>query len=219
MTDDSDDFTTQAKLPTQARSVATFAGILRAASELICSEGIQALNTNAVAQRAGVNIGTLYHYFPDKGAILLELFRASQERRSSSLLVALNELPTSRDLATWCHELFEGLDRQRRADPTQLPLRRSYLSVPDLVAVDAFDAAETATFLASLLQQRFASLGKIEALAGAKVIVVTVNAFVDSAFDDEALRDEVIHQYATLLHGYLSELKPPPGIESPRRHT
>jgi len=219
MTDGSNDHTTQAKLPAQARSVATFSSILRAASELISNDGIQALNTNAVAQRAGVNIGTLYHYFPDKSAILLELFRVSQERRSSALLLALHELPTTPHLATWCHELFEGLDRLRRSDPTQAQLRRAYLSVPDLVAADDFDVAETALFLAGLLQQRFASRTRNEALAAAKVLIVMVTAFVDSAFDDEALRGEVITQNATMLGGYLAELEQSPDALDPRRHS
>jgi AcrR family transcriptional regulator len=219
MTDGSNDDATQAKRPTQTRSVATFASIVRAASELISHEGIQALNTNAVAQRAGVNIGTLYHYFPDKSAILLELFRASQERRSSALLAALHELPTTPHLAKWCRELFEGLDRQRRSDPPQVQLRRAYLSVPDLVAADDFDRAETAVFLAGLLQQRFTTLARNEALAAAKVMIVMVTAFVDSAFDDDALRDDVVSQNATMLSGYLAQLEHSPGATNPRRQT
>ncbi len=57
--------------PRQARSRATWEAIVEAASQILERRGPAALNTNAVAERAGVSIGTLYQYFADKRAILL----------------------------------------------------------------------------------------------------------------------------------------------------
>ncbi|HWF75711.1 MAG TPA: helix-turn-helix domain-containing protein [Caulobacteraceae bacterium] len=57
--------------PRQARSQATWEAILEAASQILERRGLAALNTNAVAERAGVSIGTLYQYFADKRAILV----------------------------------------------------------------------------------------------------------------------------------------------------
>lgn len=50
------------KRPRQARSVATFEAILEAAARIL------EINTNAVAELAGVSIGSLYQYFPSKDA-------------------------------------------------------------------------------------------------------------------------------------------------------
>jgi AcrR family transcriptional regulator len=61
----------QRRKPRQARSRATWEAILEAASQILERDGAAGFNTNAVAERAGVSIGTLYQYFPDKTAILL----------------------------------------------------------------------------------------------------------------------------------------------------
>ena len=61
----------QRRSPKQARARATCEAILEAASQILERDGAEGFNTNAVAERAGVSIGTLYQYFPDKTAILL----------------------------------------------------------------------------------------------------------------------------------------------------
>ena len=77
--------------PSQARSRITFDRILSVAKEIIVEQGIAALNTNLVAERAGINIGTVYHYFPDKIAILLELSKADRDLRSSYIIDKVSE--------------------------------------------------------------------------------------------------------------------------------
>jgi len=65
----------QRRTPKQARSRATWEAIVEAASQILERGGAAALNTNAVAERAGVSIGTLYQYFADKRAILIAVAR------------------------------------------------------------------------------------------------------------------------------------------------
>ncbi len=60
----------QRRSPRQARSRATWEAIVEAASQVLERDGAAAFTTGAVAERAGVSIGTLYQYFPDKQAIL-----------------------------------------------------------------------------------------------------------------------------------------------------
>jgi len=59
--------------PRQARAEETVSAILEAAAQILEKGGLAAFNTNAVAERAGVSVGTLYQYFADKGAILKTL--------------------------------------------------------------------------------------------------------------------------------------------------
>ncbi len=61
------------KRPAQARSVALVEAILEAAAGILETSGLAALTTNEVAERAGVSIGSLYQYFPNKDAILASL--------------------------------------------------------------------------------------------------------------------------------------------------
>lgn len=63
------------KQASQARARATRAAILEAAARILEAGGTAGLNTNAIAQRAGVSVGSLYQYFPNKEAILAELIR------------------------------------------------------------------------------------------------------------------------------------------------
>ena len=49
--------------------------ILEAAARILESDGLEVFNTNAVAMRAGVSVGSVYQYFPTKGAVLRELIR------------------------------------------------------------------------------------------------------------------------------------------------
>ncbi len=61
------------KLPKQARSGATVEAILEAAAQIFERRGYAAGTTNRIAERAGVSIGSLYQYFPNKDAILVAL--------------------------------------------------------------------------------------------------------------------------------------------------
>jgi AcrR family transcriptional regulator len=61
------------KLPKQARSGATVQAILEAAAQVFECHGYAAGTTNRIAERAGVSIGSLYQYFPNKDAILVAL--------------------------------------------------------------------------------------------------------------------------------------------------
>jgi AcrR family transcriptional regulator len=67
------------KIPAQQRSRTTVEAVIEAAAQLLEAAGEQGFNTNAVAERAGVSIGTLYRYFPDKQAILVALARREME--------------------------------------------------------------------------------------------------------------------------------------------
>ena len=60
----------QRRRPRQARSRATWEAIVEAAAQILERRGPAGFNTNEVAERAGVSIGTLYQYFADKHAIL-----------------------------------------------------------------------------------------------------------------------------------------------------
>ena len=61
------------KLPVQARSAQLVADILQAAVRVLEREGAQRFTTIRVAEAAGVSVGSLYQYFPNKQAILFRL--------------------------------------------------------------------------------------------------------------------------------------------------
>ena len=75
----------QRRMPRQARAQATMDSILEAAAQVLQRSGVEGFNTNAVAERAGVSIGTLYQYFRDKDAILVAVARRAMGKPELSL--------------------------------------------------------------------------------------------------------------------------------------
>ncbi|HWA50285.1 MAG TPA: TetR/AcrR family transcriptional regulator [Dongiaceae bacterium] len=61
------------RAPTQQRSRERVERLLAVAASLIAAHGSDALRMSDVADKAGVSIGSLYQYFPDKGAIIRTL--------------------------------------------------------------------------------------------------------------------------------------------------
>lgn len=61
------------KQPRQARSRHAVAAILEAAARILARDGYAGLTTNKTAELAGVGIGSLYQYFPNKDALVLAL--------------------------------------------------------------------------------------------------------------------------------------------------
>lgn len=63
----------QRRMPKQERARVTVDAILEATAQLLIADGMAVLSTNRIAKRAGVSIGTLYQYFPDKNSIVAAL--------------------------------------------------------------------------------------------------------------------------------------------------
>ncbi|MDH2383246.1 TetR family transcriptional regulator [Bradyrhizobium sp. CER78] len=73
------------KQPQQARSTELVAAILDAAVQVLTKEGAQRFTTARVAEKAGVSVGSLYQYFPNKASILFRL-QSDEWRQNISLL-------------------------------------------------------------------------------------------------------------------------------------
>ena len=111
---------TPRKHPRQARSMATVDAILTAATRILVEDGYAKTTTNRIAEIAGVSIGSLYQYFPNKDAIV----DALGERHDQQVLAILQDklpglvgvgLPiAARELVTAlleCHMLEPELHR------------------------------------------------------------------------------------------------------------
>jgi len=195
------------KRPSQARSIATFASILDAATEIIVERGVQGLNTNAVAERAGVNIGTVYHYFPDKTAILVELFRIDQARRVGQLMEKMREVASASDLNAWADEVFALAIELRNDQPATAHLRRAFRAVPELVELDRRETDEYLEFFASQLRIRFPELSGTRAQAAAKVLIEITAMILDVSQESDQIIDEFLSEGLTALKSYLHTLE------------
>jgi AcrR family transcriptional regulator len=86
--------TTPRKRPRQARSKVTVDTILAATARVLVKHGFDGLTTNAVADLAGVSIGSLYQYFPNKEALVAALIERHVEDKNAAVLSELARVAT-----------------------------------------------------------------------------------------------------------------------------
>jgi len=79
------------KMPGQARSQETVSVILEASARILESDGMRGFNTNAIAAKAGISIGSLYQYFPNKDSIVLALISSFEETFHDTVVKAVQE--------------------------------------------------------------------------------------------------------------------------------
>lgn len=136
--------------PRQARALATRGLIFEATAQILEREGEAALNTNRIAERAGVSVGTIYQYFPDKASILVAMAGAEQARNAEEnariaarggtndemlrlsirrLIHTLEGRPATRRAivrAVMAHVDADALGREIDRTASVLPMRRGY---------------------------------------------------------------------------------------------
>ena len=103
--------------PRQSRARASVDVVLEAAAQVLEATGEAGFNTNAVAERAGVSIGTLYRYFPDKQAILRALALRETEAYRGRMAAALEDgqgIARDRAMIRSFVQAFAGRERARR---------------------------------------------------------------------------------------------------------
>ncbi|WP_428633439.1 TetR/AcrR family transcriptional regulator [Sedimenticola sp.] len=105
------------KIPAQARSRVTVDAIIQATAYILTEVGWEGLTTNAIAERAGVNIGSLYQYFPNKEAIIAELQRRHAEATHAELHKTLTLLPEQPSLREALTLVVEMLINEHRVAP------------------------------------------------------------------------------------------------------
>lgn len=122
------------RTPRQSRAIRTVGAILDAAVAILGSEGYEGLNTNAVARRAGVNIATLYSYFPNKEAILEGLLERYNEQLVGQVQEELTRNPDKRQRVG---TLISAQVEQMLREPWIGAFKRALATVPALAGLQA----------------------------------------------------------------------------------
>jgi AcrR family transcriptional regulator len=191
-------------IPRQGRAQALVEAIVEAAAQVLEAQGERGFNTNAVARRAGVSIGALYRYFPDKQAILVAL--AERERTAVDARIAAGPPPggprLARDRAAiraflWA---FDGRNVARRAAV------RALLAASDPADLAAgFEALEVPADAAGRRLSPVQAFVLSRAVHGAMRAAVLEDAsfLLSPEFEDELVR---------LGRGYLGYETAPPAV-------
>ena len=104
------------KRPTQERARSTVDAIVLAAAHILRAEGSDRLTTNRIAQVAGVSIGSLYQYFPNKAAVIAEL-RARHTEWFDQTIRAETRRPYRSSLRDAIRPAIEKLTAMHLVDP------------------------------------------------------------------------------------------------------
>lgn len=135
--------TTPRKSATQKRSQAMVETLLDATARVLTREGYDRASTNRIAATAGVSVGSLYQYFPNKEALVAALVARHNRQMLELLRDALKEV-ASFDLATAIGELVRAAVDAHLVDSA---LHRIFAEqVPRLGQLAKIDALQQETF-------------------------------------------------------------------------
>jgi AcrR family transcriptional regulator len=197
------------KLPRQARALATTDAILDAAAHLLGERGWLALTTNAVAEAAGVSIGSLYQYFPNK----LALIEAVRRRHFDDILAVLHaasdaDTPRGRRIAS----LVDGMIAVHSRYPAAFRVLLDECPQSD-------DARRTHDFFAREWRKRYEAIFEVNARRapgsidesgiGASLLAGAVAGSVHEAVRRGALDSPLVRQeLLTIVQAYLDRRRP-----------
>jgi AcrR family transcriptional regulator len=198
------------RVPTQARAHATIEAIFEATARIIERDGVAALNTNVIAERAGLSIGTLYEYFPNKEAVLIAMARRRLAQDERVIRQALHDAidDPAAPLIRIAIRTLVALQRERPK------VRRAIMAV-HLASGLSSEHAKPVQEIAQLLWARSASIQRTTSfpLSRASLFVVTraVIGVIRAAFEERSqlpgtreLEDELVR----MVEGYLAQLPP-----------
>ncbi len=178
------------KSPRQRRSVATVELIQEATIQVLLSDGLARLTTTRVAERAGVSVGSLYQYFPNKQALLFALLLSHFDEMAAAMEGVAAQLP-DRTLDRLADGIADAYVDVKMAKPEATTALYRVAAAIDQVrlSADAVQRLEAATvaLLQGASDARFADPRRtaftlLGALAG-----VTRGSFGNPATRDEAL--------------------------------
>ncbi len=173
---------TPRKQPKQQRSRAMVEVILEAAARILVEAGDSLFNTNAVAARAGVSVGSLYQYFPSKEALISELSLRHADAMNHALRGITGDF-SGAPLPILIRKLIDIMCAAHAVEPElhMALLRHAHRNIQDGPTAGEIDGQQ---LVLGLLQQRHGE--------------VTVMDMEEAAFLVSTMVHETIH--ATVLH-------------------
>lgn len=199
--------TTPRKRPRQKRSQATVDAILEATAQVLVTDGYDKTSTNRVAERAGVSIGSLYQYFPNKEALVGELVDRYSNRVMQLILAELAE-HRGQPPAVTAPALVRAMIDQKRENPELARVLRD--QIPRVGRMQHYETnlATVIEAVAAYLGAHRDSLRIDDVEVAAFVTVQTVDAATHAgvvglpgAVDDERLAAHVTDMLLSYLLG------------------
>ena len=189
------------KTPRQERSRVTVEAILQAGAQVFRDAGFQAASTNQIATVAGVSIGSLYQYFPDKVAIAAALSAQIEDAWAESFQDAahkLHDAPIPDAVRALIAGFLDGYERDAR-------LVHVLLSIPPDVGAPFVPCAPPMVLqtVRALLAHRRNELPDVDLEVAPALLARAVDAVAFGALVDGVPRQRLEDELVRLCLGYL----------------
>ena len=194
------------KRPRQSRSRATVNAILDATVRILVTDGYEAMNTNRVAELAGVSIGSLYQYFPNKTALIIAVrLRHSEQMREQLHQCAAKalDLPLREAVA----ELIHAVVQAHRVDPALHVVLEEEVPRPERFGGRPNLDTELRGLVKNLLTHYHKDIQYRDQDLASLILVRTVDALVHATLLDDAVAmssEAVERELVTLVLRYLA---------------
>ncbi|PBC10788.1 TetR/AcrR family transcriptional regulator [Mesorhizobium sp. WSM3859] len=139
--------------PSQQRSRERVERMLAAASALIAEQGSDAMRMGEVAERAGVSIGSLYQFFPDKRAIVWALAERYTAESQACISAALTDVRDAEGLKQAFSELVDIYYQLFLAEPVIRDVWSGTQADKALRELELADSRANAEFLVAVLKR------------------------------------------------------------------
>jgi len=198
------------KQPQQARSTELVAAILEAAIQVLAKEGATRFTTARVAEKAGVSVGSVYQYFPNKAAILFRLQSDEWQQTTQMLRGILEqhaEAPLHR-LRTLVHAFIRSECEEAQIRVALNDAAPLYRDAPQALEVRAAGQQIFAAFMLELLPEVIEPTRTL-----ACDLILTTLSSVGKDFSGSPRTPEEIAVYADgmadMFHAYVIALNHP----------
>ena len=192
---------TTRKQPKQARSRELVRAVLQAAARVFDREGLHA-TTNRIAEEAGVSIGSLYQYFPNKETLLHALAESHLDRARASLGAALTEAQSAESLEEALRYLVIAIATEHQNHPsTQALMRDIAPGVPELWARFRQLQQELETAILQMMTQHCPEHPCSPLRA--RIAVYAVEGALHGTVCDDVSNELWTHELVSLAHSYL----------------
>jgi AcrR family transcriptional regulator len=174
----SNEATAPRRLPTQQRSRERVERMLDIATALIAEAGSDALRMSEVAEKAGVSIGSLYQYFPDKAAIIRTLAERYNAQGRACVTAELAKVGKIGDLPAALERVTDGYYAMFIAEPVMLDIWSGTQADKTLQEMDAEDGRAHAAMLSEVLARLYPAAHPGECQSAAFLLMHLIAATV-----------------------------------------
>jgi AcrR family transcriptional regulator len=196
------------KAPSQDRSRQRVERIVAAATDIFAEVGFDAATMEAIAERAGVSIGSLYQYFPNKLSVFEAIYESYHARERA--VVEKQLVAAAMINATWDETIdraVDAFDYLRRTEPAFRAVWLNWMHSPRIVEAGLAENAEFAERVEAIVGLYAPALpaSRKRLVARMTVEIISSMMFMSTRVDDELGRD-LVEETKLLLKRYLAPI-------------